>query len=117
MGVWESLNHRPTREVSGGGTDGSDDLLDDRADRSGGDAMSKLTGIYVGGAVAGLLLILWVVNGQSVDRLIEYVQGDWKTVLLAAQIIALFVTALLRRYVASVILLFTTVLTVMGVLV
>ena len=55
--------------------------------------MSKLTGIYVG------------------------VQGDWKTVLLAAQIIALFVTALLRRYVASVILLFTTVLTVMGVLV
>lgn len=78
--------------------------------------MSKLTGIYVGVAVVALLAILWFVNGQSVDRLIDYVQNDWKTVLLAAQIIALFVTAILRRYVASLILLFTTVLTVLGVL-
>lgn len=78
--------------------------------------MSKLTGIYVGGAVAGLLLILWLVNGQSVDLLIDYVVNNWRTVLLAAQIIALFVSAILRRYVASLILLFTTVLTVMGVL-
>lgn len=78
--------------------------------------MSKLTGIYVGGAVAGLLLILWLVNGQSVDLLIDYVVNNWRTVLLAAQIVALFVSAILRRYVASLILLFTTVLTVMGVL-
>ena len=78
--------------------------------------MSKLTGIYVGGAVAGLLVILWVVNGQSVDLLIDYVQANFRTVVLAAQIIALFVTAVLKRYVASLILLFTTVLTVMGVL-
>ena len=79
--------------------------------------MSKLTGIYVGGAVAGLLAILWMANGQSVDLLMEYVQNNWKTDLLAAQIIALFVTAMLRRYVASVILLLTTVLTVLGVIV
>ena len=78
--------------------------------------MSKLTGIYVGGAVAGLLVILWVVNGQSVDLVIDYVQANFRTVVLAAQIIALFVTAVLKRYVASMILLFTTVLTVMGVL-
>lgn len=78
--------------------------------------MSKLTGIYVGGAVAGLLVILWVVNGQSVDLVIDYVQANFRTVVLAAQIIALFVTAILKRYVASLILLFTTVLTVMGVL-
>lgn len=78
--------------------------------------MSKLTGIYVGGAVAGLLVILWVVNGQSVDLLIDYVQANFRTVVLAAQIIALFVTAVLKRYVASMVLLFTTVLTVMGVL-
>lgn len=78
--------------------------------------MSKLTGIYVGGAVAGLLVILWVVNGQSVDLVIDYVQANFRTVVLAAQIIALFVTAILKRYVASMILLFTTVLTVMGVL-
>ena len=78
--------------------------------------MSKLTGIYVGGAVAGLLVILWVVNGQSVDLLIDYVQANFRTVVLAAQIIALFVTAVLKRYVASLILLFPTVLTVMGVL-
>lgn len=78
--------------------------------------MSKLTGIYVGGAVAGLLVILWVVNGQSVDLLIDYVQANFRTVVLAAQIIALFVTAILKRYVASMVLLFTTVLTVMGVL-
>lgn len=78
--------------------------------------MSKLTGVYVGVAVVALLAILWFVNGQSVDRLIDYVQNDWKTVLLAAQIIALFVTAILRRYVASLMLLFTTVLTVLGVL-
>ena len=78
--------------------------------------MSKLTGVYVGAAVVALLAILWFVNGQSVDRLIDYVQNDWKTVLLAAQIIALFVTAILRRYVASLMLLFTTVLTVLGVL-
>ena len=78
--------------------------------------MSKLTGIYVGGAVAGLLVILWVVNGQSVDLVIDYVQANFRTVVLAAQIIALFVTAILKRYVASLVLLFTTVLTVMGVL-
>lgn len=78
--------------------------------------MSKLTGIYVGGAVAGLLVILWVVNGQSVDLVIDYVQANLRTVVLAAQIIALFVTAVLKRYVASMVLLFTTVLTVMGVL-
>lgn len=78
--------------------------------------MSKLTGIYVGGAVAGLLVILWVVNGQSVDLVIDYVQANFRTVVLAAQIIALFVTAILKRYVASMVLLFTTVLTVMGVL-
>ena len=78
--------------------------------------MSKLTGIYVGGAVAGLLIILWVVNGQSVDLVIDYVQANFRTVVLAAQIIALFVTAILKRYVASMVLLFTTVLTVMGVL-
>lgn len=78
--------------------------------------MSKLTGIYVGGAVAGLLVILWVVNGQSVDLVIDYVQANFRTVVLAAQIIALFVTAVLKRYVASMVLLFTTVLTVMGVL-
>lgn len=78
--------------------------------------MSKLTGIYVGGAVAGLLVILWVVNGQSVDLVIGYVQANFRTVVLAAQIIALFVTAVLKRYVASMVLLFTTVLTVMGVL-
>ena len=79
--------------------------------------MSKLTGVYVGAAVVALLAILWFVNGQSVDRLIDYVQNDWKTVLLAAQIIAMFVTAVLKRYAASIILLFTTVLTVLGVLV
>lgn len=78
--------------------------------------MSKLTGIYVGGAVAGLLVILWVVNGQSVDLVIDYVQANFRTVVLAAQIIALFVTTVLKRYVASMVLLFTTVLTVMGVL-
>ena len=78
--------------------------------------MSKLTGIYVGGAVAGLLVILWVVNGQSVDLVIDYVQANFRTVVLAAQIIALFVAAVLKRYVASMVLLFTTVLTVMGVL-
>lgn len=78
--------------------------------------MSKLTGIYVGGAVAGLLVILWVVNGQSVDLVIDYIQANFRTVVLAAQIIALFVTAVLKRYVASMVLLFTTVLTVMGVL-
>ncbi|GEM_PF-4910215 len=79
--------------------------------------MSKLTGLYVGAAVGGLLLMIWIAKGQSVDAAFEYVTENWETVLLAGQIIALFVTAVLRRYIASGILLFTTVLTVMGVLV
>lgn len=78
--------------------------------------MSKLTGIVVGGAVGGLLLIMWLVNGQSVDLMVDYTVTNWRTVLLAAQIVALFVTALMRRYIAGTVLLFTTVLTVMGVI-
>lgn len=78
--------------------------------------MSKLTGIVVGGAVTGLLLIMWMVNGRSVDLMVDYTVNNWRTVLLAAQIVALFVTALMRRYIAGTVLLFTTVLTVMGVI-
>lgn len=78
--------------------------------------MSKLTGIVVGGAVTGLLLIMWMVNGRSVDLMVDYTVNNWRTVLLAAQIVALFVTALIRRYIAGTVLLFTTVLTVMGVI-
>lgn len=78
--------------------------------------MSKLTGVYVGGSVGVLLAIIWLVNGQSVDALVSYVIENRATVLLAAQIVALFVTAILHRYIASCILLATTVLTVMGVL-
>lgn len=76
--------------------------------------MSKLTGIVVGGAIAGLLLIMWMVNGRSVDLMVDYTVNNWRTVLLAAQIVALFVTALMRRYIAGTVLLFTTVLAVMG---
>lgn len=78
--------------------------------------MSKLTGIVVGGAVTGLLLIMWMVNGRSVDLMVDYTVNNWRTVLLAAQIVALFVTALMKRYIAGTVLLFTTVLTVMGVI-
>lgn len=78
--------------------------------------MSKLTGVYVGGSVAILVGVIWLANGQSVDAVIQYVSENRATVLLAAQIVALFVTAVLRRYVAACILLATTVLTVMGVL-
>ncbi len=78
--------------------------------------MSKLTGVYVGGSVAILVGVIWLANGQSVDAVIRYVSENRATVLLAAQIVALFVTAVLRRYVAACILLATTVLTVMGVL-
>lgn len=78
--------------------------------------MSKLTGVYVGGSVAILVGVIWLANGQSVDAVIRYVSENRATVLLAAQIVALFVTAALRRYVAACILLATTVLTVMGVL-
>lgn len=78
--------------------------------------MSKLTGVYVGGSVAVLVAVIWLANGQNLDALIEYVNGNRATVLLAAQIVALFVTAVFRRYAAACILLATTVLTVMGVL-
>ena len=78
--------------------------------------MSRLTGVYVGGSVAILVGVIWLANGQSVDAVIRYVSENRATVLLAAQIVALFVTAVLRRYVAACILLATTVLTVMGVL-
>lgn len=78
--------------------------------------MSKMTGLYVGAAVGGLLLMIWIAKGQSVDAVFDYANANWGTVLLAGQIIALFIMAILRRYVASGFLLFTTVLTVMGVL-
>ena len=76
--------------------------------------MSKLTGLCVGGSVAGLLGVIWLVNGQSVDSLIAYAVEEWSTILLAGQIVALFVTAVLKHYVASFVLLCTTVLTVLG---
>ena len=78
--------------------------------------MSKLTGVCVGGSVAVLLAVIWFANGQSVDSLIAYATEEWKTVLLAGQIVAMFVTAVTKHYAASAFLMLTTVLTVLGVI-
>lgn len=62
-------------------------------------------------AVAAVI-VLYLLCGQNVDITIQFFIDNWKPILLAVQIILLFILAVYKQYLAGVLIIITTIITI-----
>ena len=74
---------------------------------------TKSATVIVGIAI---LVVIWIYVGQDPGRLIEYIRENLKTTILTVQVIAAFLLAATKHYVAGAILLLMSMATLYGVL-
>ena len=73
---------------------------------------SKVTTVVV--TIIAVALI-WLYVGQDTGRLIDFLKDNWSTVALAVQIGVMFILACTKHYIASFIILITSLATLFGV--
>lgn len=71
--------------------------------------------IATAGVSIAALVIVWLYFGQNAERTMGYIMDNWSTVVLAVQIIVMFILATTKYYMAAGILMVTSLATIFGV--
>lgn len=71
--------------------------------------------IATAGVSIAALVMVWLYLGQNAERTMGYIMDNWSTVVLAVQIVVMFILATTKHYMAAGALMATSLATISGV--